>query len=188
MSTGAVFNLLLILGRVVEKLMVQTKILLARGTHLPPICICCGQTATQVRQQEFPLDKVLSAATLTASILAGGLAWTERGVTLALPVCEYHRRRGRQSTRTLIWGIALTIGFGAASYLSSLFDSPASKYLAVASMITFITTLVAGMHEVDDGLKLRSLTIDSMVLAGVHRVFAEAVTRQSDQAESRYRK
>jgi hypothetical protein len=163
--------------------MARTKILLARVTDLPPICVCCGQPATRVRQQEFRLDGVLSAATLAASVLAGGLAWTERGITLTLPVCEYHRRRGRQSTRTLIWGMALTGGLGAAAYLSSVFDSPASNYLAVAAMFTFIAALVVGMHEVDDGLKVTSLTTDSMTLAGIHRAFAEALRRQSDPTE-----
>src|SRR4051794_24685464 len=91
-----------------EPLMARAKILLARVTDLPPICVCCGQPASLVRRQEFRLDGVLSAATLAASVLAGGLAWTERGVTLPLPVCEDHRRRGRESTRTLIRGMALT--------------------------------------------------------------------------------
>jgi hypothetical protein len=163
--------------------MARAKVFLARVPDLPPICVCCGQPAKRVRQQEFRLDGVLSAVTLAASVLAGGLAWTERGVTLTLPVCEYHRRRGRQSTRTLIWGMALTGGLGAAAYLSSLFGGPTSNYLAVAAMFTFIATLVVGMHEVDDGLKVKSLTTDSMTLAGVHRAFAEAVRRQSDPDE-----
>src|SRR5262245_4443793 len=154
--------------------MARAKILLSQVTDLPAICVCCGQPATRVRQQEFRLDSALSAATLAASLLAGGLAWTERGVALTLPVCEGHRRRGRQSTRTLIWGMALTGGLGAAAYLSSLFDAPASNYLAVGAMITFIATLVIGMHEVDDGLKVQSLTTDSLTLVGVHRAFAEA--------------
>jgi hypothetical protein len=79
--------------------------------------------------------------------------------------------------------MALTGGLGAAAYLSSLFDSPASNYLAVAAMFTFIAAPVVGMHEVDDGLKVKSLTTDSMTLAGVHRAFAEAVRRQSDPTE-----
>lgn len=163
--------------------MARAKILLAQVTELPAICVCCGRPATRMRRQEFRLDAVLSAATLAASVLAGGLAWTERKVALTLPVCEYHRRRGRQSTRTLIWGMALTGGLGAAAYLGSLFGGPASNYLAVAAMFTFIVTLVVGMHEVDDGLKVKSLTTDSITLAGVHRAFAEAVWRQSDPAE-----
>jgi hypothetical protein len=47
-------------------------------------------------------------------------------------------------------------------------------------MLAFIVTLVAGMHEVDDGLKVKSLAADSVTLAGVHPAFAEAVGRQSD--------
>jgi hypothetical protein len=35
------------------------------------------------------------------------------------------------------------------------------------------------MHEVDDGLKVKSLAADAVTLAGVHRTFAEAVGRQS---------
>jgi hypothetical protein len=159
--------------------MARANLVLARVTDLPPVCVCCGQPATRLRQQEFRLDGGLSAAILAASVLAGGLAWTERGVTLALPVCEYHRCRGRQSTRTLFRGMALTVGLGAAAYLSSLFGGSASNYLSVAAMFAFIVTLVVGMHQVDDGLKVKSLAADSVTLAGAHRTFAEAVGRQS---------
>jgi hypothetical protein len=159
--------------------MVRTKILLARAADLPPVCACCGLPATRVRRQDFRLDGALSAAALAASALAGGLAWAERGVTLALPVCEYHRRRGRRSTQTLVRGLALTGGLGAAAYLAAPLGGPASSYLAVAALLAFVVTLVAGMHEVDDGLKVRSLTADSVTLAGVHRAFAEAVGRYS---------
>jgi len=47
----------------------------------------------------------------------------------------------------------------------------------VATMFAFIVTLVVGMHEVDDGLKVKSLTTDSLTLVGVHRAFAEAAGR-----------
>ena len=61
---------------------------LAQVTDLPPICVCCGQPATRVRQQEFPVNVALSAAAaLAASALLDALAWTGRGVTLPLPVC-----------------------------------------------------------------------------------------------------
>jgi len=162
--------------------MARAKILLARVADLPPVCVCCGQPATRVRRQEFRLDGALSAAALAASALAGGLAWAERGVSLTLPVCEYHRRRGRQSTRTLVRGVAQPGGQGAASYLAAPLGGPASSYLAVAAMFAFIVALVAGMHEVDDGLKVRSLTADSVTLAGVHPAFAEAVGRQWTEA------
>jgi len=159
--------------------MARAKIPLSQVTDLPPVCVCCGEPATRVRQQEFRLDGALSAAALTASVLAGGLAWTERGVTLALPVCEYHRRRGRRSTQTLVQGMALTAGLGAAAYLAAQLNGPASSYLTVAAMFAIIVTLVVGMHEVDDGLKVKSLTADAVILAGVHRTFAEAVGRRS---------
>jgi hypothetical protein len=159
--------------------MARAKILLAPVTDLPPVCVCCGQPATRVRRQEFRLDGALAAAVLAVSVLAGDLVLTEHGVTLALPVCEYHRRRGRRSTRTLVRGMALTGGLGAAAYLAALFGGPASNYLAVAAMFAFIVTIVVGMHEVDDGLKVQSLTADSVTLAGVHRTFAEAVGRRA---------
>src|SRR5262245_30604847 len=91
-----------------EALMARAKIPLVQVIDLPPVCVCCGEPATRARRQEFRLDGALSAAVLTASMLAGGLAWTERTVSLALPVCEYHRRRGRRSTQTLVRGVALT--------------------------------------------------------------------------------
>src|SRR4051812_7344116 len=91
-------------GVVWEALMARAKILLAQVADFPPVCVCCGEFATLVRRQEFRFDGALSAATLAASVLAGGLAWTERGVSLALPVCEYHRHRGRRSTQTLVRG------------------------------------------------------------------------------------
>lgn len=162
--------------------MARAKISLAQLADVPAVCVCCGQPATRLREQEFRLDTALSAATLAASLLAGGLAWTERGITLSLPVCEYHRRRGRKSTQTLVRGVALTAAFGAAAYLATFFDGPASNYLTVAAMVAFMVTLVAGMHEVDDGLKVKSLAADSITLAGVHRAFAEAVGRQSSPA------
>jgi hypothetical protein len=159
--------------------MARATILVAQLTHLPPVCICCGALATRVRRQEFRLNGALSAAVLAVSTLAGGLAWTERGIALALPVCEYHRRQVRRSTRTLIQGMALTGGLGAASYLATQLDGPAGNYLAVAAMFAFIVTLLVGMQEVDDGLKVKSLTPDAVTIAGVHRTFAEAVGRSS---------
>ena len=46
-------------------------------------------------------------------------------------------------------------------------------------MIAFIATLVVGMHEVDDGLAVKSLTKDSFTLSGVNRKFAEAFDKPS---------
>jgi hypothetical protein len=159
--------------------MARAQILLARLADLPCVCVCCGQPATRLRQQNFRVDGAMSAAALALSALAGGLAWTERGVTLSLPVCEYHRRRGRRSTQTLVRGMALTAGLGVASYLAAQFEGAASNYLAVAALFAFIVTLVAGMHEVDDGLKVRSPTADSISLAGIHPVFVEAIRKQA---------
>jgi hypothetical protein len=137
-----------------------------------------------VRQQEFRIDGALSTAVLVTSVALGTLAWTERSLKLNLPVCDYHRRRGRRSTRTLLWGILLTAGLGVAAYLSSNIHVMAGRYLGVAAMIAFMATLVLGMHEVDDGLKVRSLTADSMTLTGVHRSFAEAAGRLDAQCSS----
>lgn len=158
--------------------MARAKILFAHGNDLPAVCVCCGQPATRVRRQEFRFDGAVSVAVLGASLLAGTLAWTERGVTLALPVCKYHRRRGRRSTQTLIWGMALTAGFAAAAYVAAQFDGQVSNCLVVAAMAAFVATLIVGMHEVNDGLQVKSLTADSVTLAGVHQQFAEAVGRQ----------
>jgi hypothetical protein len=154
--------------------MASARILLAQVTNLPPICVCCGEPATRVRQQEFPLQGALSAAILVTSAMLGALVWTKRGVTLTLPVCAYHRRRGRRSNRTFFWGMGLTAALGVAAYLASHFDGAAANYLGVAAMLAFIVTIVAAMHEVDDGLKVKSLTRDSFTLSGVNRKFAEA--------------
>jgi hypothetical protein len=158
--------------------MARVKILLAQVTDLPAVCVCCGEPAKRLRQQEFRLDGILSAATLAASMLAGGLAWTERGVSLVLPVCESHRNRGRRSTQTLIRGMALTAVLGIAAYLGAQIDGRVSSYLAVAAMFAFIVTLVVGMHQVDDGLKVKSLTTEAVTLDGVHRMFAEVAERR----------
>jgi hypothetical protein len=155
-------------------IMASVKILLAQVNELPPVCVCCGQPATRVRPQEFRVNEALSAAVLAGAALVGGLAWTERGVTLTLPVCEYHRRRGRKSNRTLAVGLGLTAVLGAAAYLASVFDGRAASYLAVAAMFAFMVTLFVGMHEVNDGLGVRGLTAGSLTLTGVHRKFAEA--------------
>jgi hypothetical protein len=146
-------------------------------TALPPVCVCCGEPATRVRRQEFRIDTALSAAVLVTSVALGALAWTERSLTLTLPVCDCHRRRGRRSTRTLLWGMLLTAGLGIAAYLGSNIDVMAGRSLGVAAMIAFMATLVVGMHEIDDGLKVKGLTADSVTLTGVHRSFAEAAGR-----------
>ena len=157
--------------------MARAKIHLDQFSALPSVCVCCGRSAVGVRRQEFRLDEGLSASVLAASVLLGGMAWTEYTLTLPLPVCAAHRRRGRRSTQTLVRGMALAAGLVAAAYLASLFGAPVSSYLAVVAMFTFIATLVVGMHEVNDGLDVKSLTAGSVTLAGVHRMFAAAVER-----------
>ena len=117
----------------------------------------------------------LSAAVVATSALLGGLAWTERSIDLVLPVCDYHRRRGRRSTRTLVRGMALTAALGIGASVGSYVDVTAGRYLMVAAMFAFIITLVVGMHEVNDGLRVKSVTADSLILTGVHRKFADAV-------------
>jgi hypothetical protein len=154
--------------------MARVVIPLARVGDLPAICVCCGQPATRVRQQQFRINESLSAAALVTSVALGGLAWTERGITLTLPVCDGHRRRGRRSTQTLLWGTGLTVALGLAAYAASFLDTMTERYLAVGAMITFMATLVAGMHQVDDGLKVTRVTAETVTLAGVHRAFAEA--------------
>ena len=56
---------------------------------------------------------------------------------------------------------------------------PAGSYLAVAAMAAFIGTLVVGMHEVDDGLKVKGLTKDTLTLTGVSWAFAGAAAGPS---------
>ena len=153
----------------------------ARLTDLPPVCVCCGAAAARTRVQAFRLDNLRSAAVLTGSILAGGFAWTEREIRLTLPVCDSHRRQGRESNRTLLWGLVLTAALGGGAYLASLFGGPVSSYLAIGSAVTFMATLFAGMHQIDDGLKAKSLTADAVTLGGVHRAFADAVSANSRQ-------
>jgi hypothetical protein len=148
---------------------------LAQGADLPPVCVCCGDPATRMRAQEFRISEGLSAAVLAASAMLGGLAWTERSLTLPLPVCDAHRRRGRQSNRTFLWGMGLTVVLAAGAYLGAQFEGPAGTYLGLAAAAAFMGTLVAGMHQVDDGLKVTGLTKESLTLTGVNRRFADAV-------------
>ena len=156
-------------------MMASVKIPLVQMTDLPPVCVCCGQPATQMRRQEFRVSDVLTAAFLASAAALGFVAWAERSITVALPVCDDHRRRGRRSNRTLLWGMLLTVLLGVGAYVGSQFDSPAANYLAVIAMFTFIATLVIGMHEVNDGLAVKTLTGESVILTGVNRKFASAV-------------
>jgi hypothetical protein len=155
--------------------MARVTIRAAQLFDLPRVCVCCGEPATRTRAQEFRVQRGLEAATLVASVALGGLAWTERGVTLHLPVCDYHRRRGRRSNRTFFRGTLLTAALGVAAYVASLFDGPAAKYLGVAAAIAFLVTMVAAMHEADDGLSV-ALAGDAVTLRGVHRKFADALS------------
>jgi hypothetical protein len=160
--------------------MARVKIFLADLADLPPVCVCCGQPATRQRQQEFRLNEALSGAILAAAAVVGSLVWTERSITLALPVCDYHRRRGRRSTRTLVWGMVLTAMLGVGAYFRGEFDGPGANYLTVATMFSFIVTLVLGMHEVNDGLAVKAFTRESLTLTGVNREFARAAQEQLD--------
>jgi hypothetical protein len=159
-------------------IMARAKIRLDGLAGLPPICVCCGEPATRMRQQEFQVNPALSAAILITAALFDALVWTKRGLTLSLPVCEYHKRRGRQANRTFFGGMALTVTLGVAAYFGSLFDRAAGNYLGVAAMIAFVAMILVGMHEVDDGLGVKSLQSDSFNLSGVHPKFAEAVERR----------
>jgi hypothetical protein len=158
--------------------MARAIIRLTEAADLPPFCVCCGAPATGVRRQEFRLDAALSAAVLVTAALLNALAWTERGLTLALPVCAYHRRRGRQSNRTFFRGMALVVALGVAAYLGSQFDGTVGSYLGVAAMFAFMAVVWVGMHQADDGLAVKSLKGDSLTLSGVSREFAEAVERR----------
>jgi cellobiose-specific phosphotransferase system component IIC len=158
--------------------MARAKIRLDEVADLPPICVCCGEPATQMRRQEFPLNTALSAAIMVTAAMLDALVWTKRGVTLALPVCEYHKRRGRRSNQTFFRGMALTIAFGVAAYVASQFEGAAASYLSVAAMFAFMITIFVAMHEVDDGLAVKSLKDNSFTLSGVNRKFAEAVERR----------
>jgi hypothetical protein len=155
--------------------MARVKLHLDQVAHLPPVCVCCGQPATRVRRQEFRLDRALSAAVLVTAAMLDALAWTERSVSLSLPVCEYHGRRGRRSNRTFFRGMALTAALGVAAYVVSQLGHAAASYLGVAALFAFIVTVVVAMHEVDDGLGIRSLGGGSFTLGGVSPKFAQAV-------------
>lgn len=154
--------------------MARVSIPLARLADLPPVCVCCGAAATRTRAQTFRCDGVGSAAVLAGAVLLGGLAWTEREVRLTLPVCDAHRRQGAASTRTLLWGLLITAVLGGGAYLASFFDDRITAYLAVGAMVAFMAALVAGMHEKDDGLKVKAITRDAVTLGGVSRPFADA--------------
>ena len=155
--------------------MARAKIRLDDMSHLPPLCVCCGEPATRLRQQEFQCNAALSAGLLVTAALLDVLVWTKQGVTLLLPVCDYHKRRGRRSNRTFFHGLALTIAFGVAAYFGSLFDDEAARYLSVAAMFAFIVTMLVAMQQANDGLGVKSFKCDSFTLTGVHPKFAEAV-------------
>ena len=158
-----------------ERNLARAKIRLDDLADLPPLCVCCGKPATRLRQQEFQCNTALSAVILVTTAMLDALVWTKRGVALALPVCEYHQRRGRRSNRTFFHGLLLTSAFGGAAYLGSQFDDSVGNYLGVAAMFAFIITMLVAMHQVDDGLGVKALKSDSFVLTGVHQKFAEAV-------------
>lgn len=155
--------------------MARAKIRFDEVASLPPVCVCCGEPATRVRRQEFGCNTAVSAAVLVTAAVFDALAWTKRNVTLPLPVCEYHRRRGRRSNRTFFRGTLLTVALGVAAYLASQFDGSAASYLGVAAAFAFIITMVVATHQADDGLGVRSVKGDSFTLVGTHRKFAEAV-------------
>ena len=60
---------------------------------LPRVCVCCGEPAKRLRQQEFHISgaMAMSAAILVSAALLNTLVWTRKDVTLSLPVSEYHR-------------------------------------------------------------------------------------------------
>jgi hypothetical protein len=181
-SFGGVYELYSHSDFVQETIMARAKIRLDEVADLPPICVCCGEPATVIRRQEFEVNTALSAATLATAAMHGALVWWKRGVTLALPVCEYHKRRGRQSNRTFFRGMALTIAIGVVAYVGSQFNDAIGSYLSVAAMFAFIVTILVGMHQVNDGLGVKSLKSDSFILSGVNPKFAEAIEcREQDR-------
>jgi len=153
----------------------RARIRLAEAADLPPVCVCCGQPATRVRDQEFPLGEALSAALMAASALCGAGVLVKRAVTLSLPVCDYHRRRGRRSNRTFVRGLLLTAGLGVAAYVAAFIDDAACNYLAVAAVFASVVTMVVAMMEADDGLKVSALSGEWLTLTGVSKQFAAAV-------------
>jgi hypothetical protein len=153
----------------------RARICLAGAADLPPVCVCCGQPATRLREQEFPVSEALSAALLAASALVGPAVLVKRLITLALPVCDYHRRRGRRSNRTFFWGAVLTVVLGVAAYVASFVDDTVPTYLGLAAVSAAIGTMVVAMHEVNDGLKVTALAGEWLTLGGVSKEFAAAV-------------
>jgi hypothetical protein len=134
-----------------------------------------------MRRQEFQLDTAMSAAILVTAAMLDALLWTERSITLSLPVCGRHKRRGRKSNQTFFRGMALSIAFGVAAYIGSQFDAAAGSSLAIVAILGFIVTIVAAMHEVDDSLKIKSPTGGSFILSGVSTKFAQAVERRAGE-------
>jgi hypothetical protein len=157
--------------------MASIRIRLDTVAALPEVGVCCGQPATLVRRQEFRFCTTLSATILVSAAMLDALAWTSRGVTLALPVCDNHRRRGRGSNRIFVRGMGLTAVVGAGAYIGAQFEGPMGNYLAVAAMFVFVLTMVVGMAEANDGLSVKGFTRDGFTLRGVHRQFAAEASR-----------
>ena len=162
------------LAHQIGSLMARITILPRQTQPFPRICVCCGSPSTLTRDQVFRVDGALSATVLAASMLAGGLAWTEHNVTIALPVCDRHRKQGGKSTKTFVQGTAVAASRGVAAYVISLFGLPAAGFLAVLAAFTFMATLFIAMHEVDDGLKAKIPKTGGLAISGVNPGFAKA--------------
>jgi len=71
--------------------------------------------------------------------------------------------------------MAITVVLGVAAYIGSELETMVANYLAVGAMLSLTVTVVAAMHEIDDGLKIESFKNGSLTLRGVSRGFARAV-------------
>ncbi|MGL6075487.1 MAG: hypothetical protein ACRC8S_15140 [Fimbriiglobus sp.] len=141
---------------------------------LPPLCVCCGKNATQFRQQEFRLNPALSGIVLVLGLLVAMLITMNRSVTLRLPVCEYHRRKGRRSNKTFFQGLLLTVAIGLGAYAASFFDATIATYVTLAAVATFVLTFVVAMFQGEDGLSASIQRDGTLNLNGVCQPFADA--------------
>lgn len=161
--------------------MARVTISLTQSQSFPSVCVCCGAPSSLFRAQSFRLDTPVSAAILTASIMVGGLMWTERTITLSLPVCNRHRKKGRESNLLFFQGTAISIGLGLIAYVISLLELPGANWLAVIALAAIISTVFLAMQMVDDGMKAKLLGSESLVITGVNPKFVKVFDSQKYQ-------
>jgi hypothetical protein len=158
--------------------------------RLPPVCMRCGEPATNYRDKKFQWHPPWVAITILAGLLVYiilAIILTKRMIVSA-PLCDRHRYHWAKRTTFILLGLlAVIVGVVVAAIVSS---SPRNQDLIpivwLGELVVFLVWLVGTIVAVVTQIGPREITDRTITLKGVCDAFIDAV--DEDRAKDRGRR